>query len=258
MTHHTHCALRLGDNLAALQLVRKLAQAYPEREFVHACNFEYGKMRAQLAEMVEDLPNIRLVSLDDKHPDSVDLWKGANNYFYSHPKWREYVPFMLDFYALCCVRIGLPCPITKREDMLFDYPALKKRLTNPKDCEWLVINSRPLSGQFLRYSESEADNLINALAEKYSVITTAPSSAASVVCLAYCGIHQIGRLSQGAENILMVSTGPSWPTFNIWNDATVKRRIILLDNEQVELAPNTVHCSSWAEAHRHLIAEGVL
>ena len=57
-------------------------------------------------------------------------------------------------------------------------------------------------------------------------------------------VTDIGKISQNCHTILMVSTGPSWPTFNIFNQESVKLRIILLDSERVNLSPNTIHCDS--------------
>jgi hypothetical protein len=259
MTHYTHCALRLGDNLAALQLVRKLAQAHPDRQFEHACPFEYMRLRENLLPVVADLPNVRLVDISQTKPDSVDLWKGAGGWFYAHPNWREYVPVMLDFYKLMSVRIGLPCPINSKEDMLFDYPALGERAGAYSDFSWLVVNSPPLSGQLPGYRMEEMDALILALCARHGVVTTAPTShGKEMICAQRYSITQIGRLSQDCRNILMVSTGPSWPTFNIWNHGKIQRRIILLANERVELAPNTVHCGSVAEAGAYLRMEGII
>ena len=54
-------------------------------------------------------------------------------------------------------------------------------------------------------------------------------------------VTDIGALSRHCRFIIQVSTGPSWPTFNIFNPSTVELRAILLDNEKIEMTPNTVH-----------------
>jgi hypothetical protein len=56
----------------------------------------------------------------------------------------------------------------------------------------------------------------------------------------------------------MVSTGPSWPTFNIYNQATVELRIIMLDNEKINIAPNTVHVSNEDQIWEVLKAKKLL
>jgi hypothetical protein len=71
-------------------------------------------------------------------------------------------------------------------------------------------------------------------------------------------VTEIGHLSLHCHTILMVSTGPSWPTFNIWNQDTVMHRIILLEPERVNLAPNTTHCATIDEAAEVLKGIGLL
>jgi hypothetical protein len=71
-------------------------------------------------------------------------------------------------------------------------------------------------------------------------------------------VTSIGTLSLSCKYIVGASTGPSWPTFNIWNKETVKRRVILLDNEDVNIAPNTVCCKTVGDAKKMLELEGVI
>lgn len=249
MTHFTHCGLRLGDNLAALQLVRKLAENHPDREFVHACNLTYCPP-AKLTPVIEDLPNIKLVDITEVDANSVDLWKGQNGYFYQHPKWREYVPFMLEFYALCSVRIGLPCPIMSVRDMLFDYPALLQPSRYNEKFDWLVVNSPPLSNQFRGYNAQAFEVMIAALCKRGKVVTTHPTEKEyGQFCAEECSVTEIGSMARNCKFILMVSTGPSWPTFNVWSENNVQLRVILLDNEKINLGRNTVHCNSVEAAH---------
>ena len=56
----------------------------------------------------------------------------------------------------------------------------------------------------------------------------------------------------------MVSTGPSWTTFNVWNRKTVKLRLILLDVEQLNLGGNTVQASTREAARAILVEHGLL
>jgi hypothetical protein len=56
----------------------------------------------------------------------------------------------------------------------------------------------------------------------------------------------------------MVSSGASWATFNIFNISTVELRIIVLDNERVNIAPNTVHVCNEGEVLAVLKQKGLL
>lgn len=71
-------------------------------------------------------------------------------------------------------------------------------------------------------------------------------------------VTAIGHVSQHADLIVMISTGPSWPTFNVWNRDSVRRRIILIDEEKIGLSSNTVQCPTVAQAREVLEADGYL
>jgi len=54
----------------------------------------------------------------------------------------------------------------------------------------------------------------------------------------------------------MVSTGPSWPTLNIWTADLF--RVVLIDNERLGLTSNTHHCRTARDAMRALKTAGFL
>jgi hypothetical protein len=255
-TVDTFCAYRLGDNLAHLHFLRALAKQHPEILFTHACHLCYMD---QLSEVVWDLPNLRLIPLEYKPAESVDVWKNAAGFWESHLLKNNYGRFYCAFFHHLAELFGLESPLKEPGDLLFDYPAIRKeqKLCDPFDV--LVINSRPLSNQWSRYSEPEMTSLISCLARKLSVITTQPSRL-GVPCAAdkHLTVTSIGTLSLSCKYIVGASTGPSWPTFNIWNKETVKRRVILLDNEDVNIAPNTVCCKTVGDAKKMLELEGVI
>jgi hypothetical protein len=63
-------------------------------------------------------------------------------------------------------------------------------------------------------------------------------------------VTDIGALSLFARNIIMVATGPSWPTLNVWT--ADKFRIVFGDNEELGYTQNTYHCQTVDQAHRVL------
>lgn len=278
MIFRTHCAVRLGDNLLALHLIRGFAKAHPEHRFVHYAHLQYI---SQLAEVVCDLPNLQVCSLETVASDdtsanywgmtprctlnSVDLWKNApgggssqSGFWEKHPLKLDYAQFALALGVKVGAQLGLTSPWRVPADLLFDYPALLAGTAKPFDV--LVINSAPQSGQVSGFRAEEMTLLVGELARRYVVVTTAPTGIAGVGCTQHQGltVTGVGILSRFCRVIVMVSTGPSWPTFNAWNRQTVEHRVILLENERVELAPNTVHVSNAGEARKVLQLRGVL
>lgn len=259
--HTTHCALRLGDNLAHLHFLRKLAAAYPDHGFTHFCHGDYLD---QLREVVSDIPRIRLTAFAEAYfvsrwemrpPDalgSTNAWKNSSGFFDRHPQKETYSAVMLDWYHELARRLGLESPLHTREDLLFDYPALnaKKIKFQSDPFDILIVNSPPLSGQAPRFYSEQMDSLIGRLAQSYRIVTTFRRPGLDLPCTMDLNatVTGIGRLSQVCNAIVMVSTGPSWPTFNIWNRDSIKLRVVINEPEIVDLDPKAVHVPDVAGA----------
>ena len=248
MITRTHNAYHLGDNLVHLNFLRKVSLANPDRAFVHAAQWQYLR---QLQDVVTDVPNVELKDYNYLTPsDSIDAWRGANQFWYSHPGRNDFVKFHVEaWFPFLADRMDVENPIKCAKDMLFDYPSIRDG--EHQEIDVLVINSPPGSGQFQRYDESAFNPIITRMVEKsLRVVSSWPARGLSVT--------QFGHLSLFCHTILMVSTGPSWPTFNVWNQDSVKHRIILLEPERVNLSPNTMHCATVDEAAEVLKGAGLL
>jgi len=269
MIYRTHCALRLGDNLCHLHFMRKLAQAYPDFRFIHYAHRIY---LPQLIEVVSDLPNLQLGDLESvsdgighfwdmkPHADfcSRNAWKNVFGQWENSPLKNEWVEFSLEHFSWLARSMNLESPIKSADDLLFDYPAIKREgAASPVDM--LIVNSAPMSGQLPGYNPAEMEELVGELSQRYSCITTQPTKYAVSCTQHSCKtVSQIGWLSTFCKYIVMISTGPSWPTFNIFNKDTVQFRLILIGQEEINLTKNTEHAGSVFEARRRLQERGLL
>lgn len=286
MTHYSHNDFHLGDNLIHLHFLRKMALVHPTEKFVHAvheCHIP------QLAEAIEDVPNVALIRIEDKCMASVDVWKNAGatrtngqpvpnytpGFWEQHPFRQNYAWFYLAWFERLSSEMGLECPLKTYKDLWFDYPKIAQisprvRTFMELNCpdnplDFLVVNSRPCSGQCMAYNDVEyLTPLIHELGSRYRrVACTQPMSREhpNVACTLHhhLTISEIGTLSLHADHLVMVSTGPSWPTFNVWNEKTVKLRLLLLKpDEKVDYAPNLVQVSNREDARRVLVERGLL
>lgn len=268
MIHRTHLSVRLGDNLQHLHFLRALAKTHPDRRFIHYAHLQYIP---QLAELVCDLPNLQVCDLESvAEPGqpywsmaprpllgSIDAWKNAGGFWDRHPHKIDYAAFYVHFFHHLARLMGLPSsPILFPHELVFDYPALAAANAQPFAC--LVVNSPPQSGQMPAFHPAQMELLVGELAAKMSVVTTARTQHCSCTADRGLTVTQIGILSRSCRYIVMVSTGPSWPTFNVFNRDTVEFRLILIGQERVNLAPNTEHVASVAEARRVLQLRGIL
>jgi hypothetical protein len=265
MTFRTHCAVRLGDNLAHLHFLRALAKAYPDQKFVHYAHRQY---LPQLIEVVSDTTNVHLCDLEtveDGTGDywsmrphqllrSVDAWKNAGGRWEKDEHRNDYANFMFRHFCGLAKRMGLS--FVPPPDFLFDYPALQGYKYPAFDC--LIVNSPPQSGQMPDFNPAHLENLIGELSTKMSCVATARNRFCPSTQDKMMSVTQIGALSRFCKYIVMVSTGPSWPTFNVWNKETIQLRVILIGEEEVNLAPNTVHAHSAMDARAVLRVRGIL
>jgi hypothetical protein len=246
----TFNALHLGDNLVHLHFLRAMAKAYPEIAFIHGAPDQH---LAQLYPLWQDLPNLTVTSIGITPPGALNAWCGADGWWYQQGDTADWLTVYTRWLDVLAERMGLVNPIKTRTDFLFDYPALHRDedrgqmtdQTSPS-ADILVINSAPMSGQASGYDPGVFDRLIYSLrAAGHIVAHTAPSSSGNFCTLERkMDVTAIGRLSQTVKAIVGVSTGPKWTTFNIWNQDTVKLRLILCNHERVEMLPTVVSANS--------------
>lgn len=272
MLHQTYCDFHLGDNLVHLHFLRKQAIANPRDTFfhyAHDCHLE------QLREAIEDLPNISIYSLDVKPSQAINAWKNSGGYFENSWLKGDFSAFHIAWFGHLAQQMGLRTVFEKPTDFLFDYPALQKDVTRRlppgyqlEKFDILFINSRPCSGQCMAYDDvNYFDPLIEELARKYCLIVTqktnlpARSGEYGIRCTTETEmtVSEIGALSLRCNYIVGVATGPLWPTFNIWNQHSVTRRLIMLSNgEQLNLGANVRQVRDRDEMRSALVQEGLL
>ncbi len=255
MITRTHNGYHLGDNLVHLHFMRKVALANPDREFIHAAQWQYIR---QLSDLTSDIPNLNLMEYGYLTPsDSINAWRGDKQFWYSHPDRNDFVKFHVEaWFPYLADRMGVENPIKCAKDMLFDYPAIKNYTpVGFNGCDILFISNRPESGQFQAFDSNALAHLAGRLVSNHHNLINPATPRKD---RAFLSLGEIGYYSLHCHTILMVSTGPSWPTFNIWNQESVKNRIILLDNERVNLSPNTTHCRTIDEASEVLKGIGLL
>ncbi len=245
-----------GDNFWHLNYLRRMAEKYPDVTFVHHAKPEVFD---QLPELVRDLDNLLLKSVIDKPGDSIDAWIGAEGYIWSQPGGNtEHIPFMMGWFGHLSKKIGLESAITEPCHLLLNYPALLDSGTYTKKYDFMVVNSKPNSGQFRDYTESGMDGLVACLHERYKIIVTQACSVPGVPTTAGLTLTNIGNVSLRCDRIIGIATGPIWPTFNVWNHRRCPNRVLMLDNEFIRHDEYCVHARSIDEATYILKQSGLL
>ena len=266
----THCPVRLGDNLAHLHFLLALARAHPDYTFRHYAHGDYiEQLRPMIAGSRVELVPFGSVSNTGARwcaapaEPSINSWKDYRGFWSHHHFQHDYGDFMLSWCKHLARLMGLESPFESISDLLFDYPAL--RAAAPpcyvRKFDFLIVNSPGLSGQSRRLNYDRLDELILNLAERHRVIVTCPRPALlRIPCTQSFGydVTMIGKVSQLVDHVLMVATGPSWPTFNVWNAGGLKSRVILVDAENIQLDPKAVQADTAELAAEVYKAKGLL
>lgn len=231
----TYNEYHLGDQLIHLNFLRRCALLNDNTEYTHYCNPQYHE---QLRPLIEGLP-IKLGDLHI-HPKAINAWIGANNFYYEHPKRRNWVDFHLDWFTYLSSVLGISNPMASKVDLLFDYPALSDPATYA--FEYLVINSAPMSNQLPDYNPRFFENLVRNLCnDGKKVVTTSPTGLCPCTLDHYFTVTDIGVLSKSVQHIIAVDTGPLWTTFNVHNAYSVLTRTVYGKTfDSIGLTANTV------------------
>lgn len=296
MTHHTFCKFHLGDNLIVLNFLRRLAARYPEHRFIHAAKSGWLPQLREVVKDLPAISLLPLEqspagAIHAWSGAGRPLWcLPFGGFRDQHPDKFNWSRFHIDWLRHLAGQMGLESPIAKPEDLLFDYPAIRETVMPDWKCDVLVINARPGSGQLKAYGNARSlkhrfrqrfgkggvevhqeDDFMSPAIEQliaagHNVVTTQPHRPKAgdnrpiPPCTADHGltVTNIGNLSLRCKYIVMVATGPMWPTLNVWNVDTVKLRITLLDREQLNLPGNIVQVNTIEATIAALKTEGLI
>lgn len=207
---------------------------------IHSTLYCRTRYHGELAAFIPFGVPVALRPIEFKPEGSVDCWIGRDGFHTDH-NWHEYDTFYVEHFADLSAKIGVASPVKTRADMLFDSPAIPEQVITPDRFDWLIINAEGQSGQWDHSPDLFMRVIQSILNSRRSVVTTHPCGiyrVPSTINWRY-NVAQIAKLSTQVENILAVDTGPTGATFNVWNEKTVKNRLIL-HKENWFTHPNTV------------------
>lgn len=258
MLHEYYNEWHLGDCLWHCIFLRRMARENPSHLFRFFCNAIYHQ---QLREVINDLGNIELVSLDCRSPTALNVWiaathKGIHRLWDNHPLHCDIVAFLMFWFSEIAQASNLLWTANQRQDLLFDYPRLRGWRTG-RLFDFLVVNGRPGSGQF-DYSEQDSIRLIDRLAQKYEVCVTNRCPVSKVFCTEDHGmtVTDIGNLSLWSRALILGATGPCWTSFNIWNQQTY--RLVVLRDIEINFGTPCDHADNFRQVEIFLEQQGIL
>lgn len=244
----------LGDQIFDLFYLSRLAVLHPDDFYVYYCH-----VSDQIRELVEDLDNIEIAPLANRTPAAIGSWIGTDRYWHTSPLRNDYPRFYLDWFNQLEARTGVRNPFSDTEQFWFDFASILKPVSPSRRFDVLLVNSRPDSGQF-PYDPNQMRQLAELLAEQgLSVIATDHCGVRGVECTRdhRLSISGIANLSNRCRFHVMISTGPSWLTFNTTNRHLPIKRIVLLKTIRLGY-PDVIYCDDMPAAVKALVSEGIL
>jgi len=232
---HTYNEYHLGDNLIHLNYLRKVCEQDSDMDFVHHCHPQYHSQLQPLCEGV----SILLADLSIP-PGSINAWIGRDNFFHNHPLRRQWAQFHMEWFDHLSDLLEVSSPIACKEDLLFEYPALREQ--SRYEFDLLVINAPPQSGQLPDFNADFFKKRVMELTnEGLKVITTHPTGIVPSTLESHYTVTDIGVLSKGVQLIEGVDTGPMWTTHNIFNQDKVLSRLIYTNaSDSFDLSKNVI------------------
>lgn len=240
---YTSANCHLGDVFWSCLALRKLGgrhQYYMPTEY-----------HWQIAELLEG-KDVTLLPLEDAPPEAKNTWIACAR-FEPRVVYRgdtDLVAYLMAWSNQLCEEAGEGHHFQKREDLLFDAPAILRHVDVP-EFDALVINCPPRSGQCPGWKQDESDALIQKIGEKHRTIVTNPTTATNVhtISASVCGI---GNLSLRAKFVVAVASGGHWMIWNKWATGDVPfyiflDPIVLNFSEKLKVQFHG-HCKGMAEA----------
>jgi hypothetical protein len=256
MVYEYYNQWHLGDCLWSVIFLRAIAQEHPDDTFLFYCS---GQWHHELRDTIADIRNIELRLIEHVTPKALCTWidarhNGCDRYWSHADDQLDIIAFLIRWFKILAQDSGLSSPIEKREDLLFDFPALRETafLTWPQPADWFVVNSRPGSGQFDFDEDDIRDFIIRLRDAGYSVVTSNKSSVHQVPSCesSHMTVTEIARLALKCPYHAVIGTGPAWLTFNRVKKPEI--RLVMLREVEINFGDNPPHFPSFSEAGKYL------
>jgi len=186
------------------------------------------------------IKGMQIFDISEKPCNSIELWDCNDYIFEPNGIKNEYSKmysglsqnkYYLNYFNIKLKELNIPVTITKfcyeDEDLFYRYEKLHDKY---KEIDILIINSEPLSGQYV-YNIDNWNKGINILNEKYKIVTTKKVNE-NILCTRddNLKIKDIGAISTKVKVVIAINTGPIVALYNKFTLMNVKKFYIFVDN----------------------------
>ena len=238
-TYHIHNSYHLGDSVFNFILFYQIKN-YIEQNNIKIFYYAKKEYLPQLKEFICS-PNIILSFLELKPPTSIELW--INNEFFEYRHDKQIMPICYNsyykiFFNNILKKFYIPLKIDRFVyedcDLITRFDIIPDKY---KNFDILIINSKPLSGQY-KYDKSKWDKyIVNLNNNNFKILTT--TKVGDLLCTIddNLSIKDIASLSTMAKVIIAVNSGVLPGLLNFYTLTTV-RHFYIFDSRCYYSYPN--------------------
>jgi hypothetical protein len=196
----------LGDNIINFIFFYKIKDYIEKNNIIihYYCLNQYHKNLSEF----NCSKNILILDILNYDRSGHVIWQGGST---PHQYFIE--DKLCGMFNIFLQKYNLPISVNSFEyqdpDILTRYENLEDKY---KKLDMLIINSPPLSGQYI-YNKPEWDNFIINLNRKYSLATTQKVND-NILSLDTISVKNIAAMALHVKIIIAINTGPSVPLYN--------------------------------------------
>jgi hypothetical protein len=193
----------LGDNIINFIFFYQIAKFIEENNIIihYYCLPQYHKNLLEF----KCSENIQIFGYENK---GHVLWQG------NVPHLRFIEDKLCNMFNIFLNKYRIPISVQSFEykdpDLFTRFEVLEDKY---KNIDILIINSSPLSGQYI-YNKPEWDNFIIQLSKKYVVATSKKIDDDKIISLEDFSVKNIASIAVKTKIIIAINTGPFLPFFN--------------------------------------------
>jgi hypothetical protein len=242
---HFHGNHHLGDTLISFIVLYNLKDFFEKNN-----KTVYFYMKNEHIDQMNDfipIKGMQIFDISNKPCNSIELWDCNDYIFEPNGRKNKYSKmysglsqnrYYLNYFNIKLKELNIPISINRfcyeDEDLIYRYDNLHDKY---KNIDILIINSEPLSGQYI-YNIDNWNRGIKILNEKYKIVTTKKVNE-NILCTRddNLKIKDIAAISTKVKVVIAINTGPLIGLFNKFTLMHVKK-FYIFDNRVYLDYPN--------------------
>lgn len=224
----------LGDCVFSIIYFNKVCRTHCDLEINFYCNISY---HWELTQIIEFPDRIHLFPYEDKGESTwinrEGFYHGNGSFKGKFARMKYYDEIYIYFYNYLSKICDIDFCVHENIDTLYDSNLYLEGIEDfANSYEYLVVNSEPLSKQFVHDPEC-LNQIIIDLSKQYNVITTKKIDGIDCTLDNQYSLLDIGRISYFIKRFICIHTAPHILTLNKFNHHNIEQWICLHNRHSI-------------------------